>query len=384
MRTVVVAAGRTPQGRFLGSLSKLSAVDLAKSVGRHLIRPLSAEQISCIDEVILGNVLGAGAGMNIARQVSVGLGLPQTVPAYTVNMMCASGIKAIMLACDAIRSGQSRMILCGGTESMSQAPYLLPKARSGMKLGHGSVIDSVLQDGLICAFDRMHMGQGVERLAKDFLIGRQQQDQFALESQRRYTSALAQGHFSDQMVSMPELTTDEHPRPETTIQSLAKLPPAFEPTGSVTAGNASGINDGAALLILASEDYALQAGLTPLASIDSYTVVGCDPAKMGLGPVYAIEHLMKRRGQQLSDFGGIEINEAFAVQTLACIQQLGLDCSRVNVDGGAIAIGHPIGATGARLVVHLAHQIYQGRYRNGLASLCVGGGMGAAMTLSGL
>ncbi len=384
MRTVVVAAGRTPQGRFLGSLSKISAVDLAKSVGRHLIGPLSAEQVACIDEVILGNVLSAGAGMNIARQVSVGLGLPQTVPAYTVNMMCASGIKAIMLAYDAIQSGRARMVLCGGTESMSQAPYLLPKARSGMKLGHGAVIDSVLRDGLICAFDQMHMGQGVERLAKDFSIGRQQQDQFALESQRNYANALEQGHFRDQIVSMPELTNDEHSRPGTTIESLASLSPAFEPTGSVTAGNASGINDGAALLILASEDHALRTGLAPLASIDSYTVVGCDPAKMGLGPVFAIESLMKRQRQHLSEFDGIEINEAFAVQALACIRQLGLDRSRVNVDGGAIAIGHPIGATGARLVVHLTHQIHQGRCRNGLASLCVGGGMGAAMTLSSI
>ncbi|EDY17192.1 acetyl-CoA acetyltransferase [Chthoniobacter flavus Ellin428] len=366
----IVAAKRTPQGRFLGALAKKSAVDLGVAAAK---AALAALQPAWIDEVTVGNVLGAGLGMNVARQIALGAGLAVSVPAYSVNMMCASGMQAVRLAMQAIESGAARMVLCGGTESMSNAPYLLNRARSGYKLGDGVLIDSLLRDGLIDAFSDVHMGVTAERLAQKYGISREAQDAFAATSQERYAAALSAGNFREEIVPVDKLTQDEHPRPETTAVSLATLKPAFGEGGSVTAGNSSGINDGAAMLVVCSEERGRELGLQPMMRITASVAVGCEPAEMGLGPVHATRQL----GRDVSEYDVIELNEAFAAQSLACVQELGLDPGRVNVDGGAIALGHPIGASGARLLVHLAHR----RPQRGLATLCVGGGMGCAMVV---
>ncbi|MEA3213399.1 MAG: acetyl-CoA C-acetyltransferase [Chthoniobacter sp.] len=366
----IVSARRTPQGRFLGGLAKRSAVDLAVVAGK---AALSGLDPAAIDSVIVGNVLGAGLGMNVARQVGIGVGLPVSTPAFTVNMMCASGMQAVMLAVQAIQSGSARMVLCGGTESMSNAPYLLERARSGYKLGNGVLVDSVLRDGLTDAFSDEHMGVTAERLAERYGISRDAQDRFAARSQQRYAAAHAAGHFRDELVPVDKLEQDEHPRPETTADSLATLRPAFNPQGTVTAGNASGLNDGAAMLVVCDAERGRECGLAPLMVISAMASVGCEPALMGLGPVHATRKVSRDPGE----FDLIELNEAFAAQSLACIQELGLDEEKVNPDGGAIALGHPIGASGARLLVHLAHR----KPRRGLATLCVGGGMGCAVVV---
>ena len=382
-RIAIVAARRTPQGRFLGGLSKMTAVELATAVGNSILEDLnhSKELTDSIDQVILGNVLSAGMGMNLARQVAIGLNLPVTTNAFTVNMMCASGMKAIMLGCDAVRLGAARMVLCGGTESMSQAPYLLPRVRTGLKLGDATLVDSILRDGLVDAFDHKHMGLSAERLAREYNLSREEQDLFAFNSQQSYAKAKADGAFIDELVSIGGMTSDEHPRADTTVESLSKLAPAFDPAGTVTAGNASGLNDGAAMVLVCEESFANETDMSILAFVDQYTVVGCDPARMGLGPVFATHKLLNMSGLDLSQFDTVELNEAFAAQALACFRELPVEPEKLNPDGGAIAIGHPIGATGARLVVHLSHRIAQSRTRRGLATLCVGGGMGAAMSL---
>lgn len=379
----IVAAKRTPQGRFLGGLAKYSATQLAVQAGNAALQDLraSSEVIECIDEVIIGNVLSAGLGMNIARQIGVELKLPLTSDALTVNMMCASGLKAIMLGCDAVRLGRARMVLCGGTESMSQAPYLLPRVRSGLKLGDGVCVDSILKDGLVDAFDHQHMGLSAERLARDYSVTRIEQDSFALQSQQNYQAALAAGVFDRELVAVGELSADEHPRAETTITSLGKLVPAFDPTGTVTAGNASGLNDGAAMVLVCNVEFARQHGLEVLAIIEDYVTVGCDPARMGLGPIYATRKLLESLSVGIEQYDTVELNEAFAAQTLACLRELPIAPEKINPDGGSIALGHPIGASGARLVVHLAHRIAACRTDRGLATLCVGGGMGAAMSI---
>lgn len=379
----IVAARRTPQGKFLGGLSKYSATQLAVHAADAALHDLSnvEEAADCIDEVIVGNVLSAGLGMNIARQVAIGLELPVTSSAMTVNMMCASGLKAIMLGCDSVRLGKAKMVLCGGAESMSQAPYLLPRVRSGLKLGDGVCVDSILKDGLIDAFDHQHMGLTAERLARDYSITRIEQDRFSLQSQQRYQAACSMDVFQRQIVAMGDLTSDEHPRADTSLVSLEKLSPAFDPNGTVTAGNASGLNDGASMVIVCDLDFAKERGLETLAVIEEYTTIGCDPARMGLGPVYAVRKLMNAMSATIEQFDTIELNEAFAAQTLACLREFPIDTERLNPDGGAIALGHPIGASGARLVVHLAHRIASARTTRGLATLCVGGGMGAAMSL---
>ena len=296
-------------------------------------------------------------------------------------MMCASGMQAVMLAAAAIRSGEADVILCGGTESMSNAPYVLDRARAGLKLGDAVLIDTLLRDGLVDSFDHQHMQASAERLAKQYHITRAQQDAFAAESQRRCAAADAAGHFRAEITGVDGVERDEHPRPETTIEGLAKLKPAFDPAGTVTAGNASGINDGAAMLVLCDDKTADQRGWKPLAAIEATAAVGCDPKLMGLGPVHATRRLCDQHRLKLDDFDTVELNEAFASQSLACITELQLDPARVNVDGGAIALGHPIGASGARLIVHLAHRIASGSTRRGLATLCVGGGMGAAVSV---
>ncbi len=366
----IVSAKRTPQGRFLGGLAKRSAVDLGVIAAG---AALTGIENANIDSVIVGNVLGAGLGMNISRQIALGAGLPVSTPAFTVNMMCASGMQAVMLATQAIQSGAARMVLCGGTESMSNAPYLLQRARSGYKLGDGVLVDSLLRDGLTDVFADEHMGVTAERVAARYQISREAQDDFAARSQQRYASAATAGHFRDEIVPVDKLAQDEHPRPETTAATLGTLKPAFDPKGTVTAGNSSGINDGAAMLVVCAEERGRELGLTPMLTITASTAVGCEPSLMGLGPVYATRQL----GLDVSEYDLIELNEAFAAQALGCIQELGLDEEKVNVDGGAIALGHPIGASGARLLVHLAHR----RPRRGLATLCVGGGMGCAVVV---
>ncbi len=377
-RCCIVAAKRTPQGRFLGALAKLSAVDLAICAGRAALENVGPERI---DRVIVGNVISAGLGMNMARQVAVRLGIPVDRPAMTVNMMCVSGMQAVILAAQAIATGEARVVLCGGAESMSNAPFLLDRARSGYRLGDGALVDCLLRDGLVDAFEGEHMGLTVERIAERYAIDRAAQDAFALSSQQNTAKAYAEGRYEDELVPVAELERDEHPRPDTTLEKLAGLSPAFKPDGTVTAGNASGINDGAAMLVVCDEGTAAEYGWTPLVTIGAYATVGCDPGWMGLGPVHATRRLCERHRLKPHDFDTIELNEAFAVQTLACTRELRLEPDRVNPDGGAIALGHPIGASGARLLVHLSHRIARGHSERALATLCAGGGMGAAMVL---
>lgn len=376
----IVAARRTPQGRLSGALAKLSAADLAVAAGRAALADLT---LDAVDSVILGNVIGAGQGMNVARQVGLRLGLPISVPAFTVNMMCASGLQAVALATQAVATGQARVVLCGGTESMSNAPYLLERARSGYRLGDGVLVDAVLRDGLVDPLLGEHMGVGAERLAADYAIARAEQDAFAERSHRRYFAAREAGRFAGELVALPELAADEHPRADTSREKLATLKPVFSPTGTITAGNASGINDGAAMLIVCDPAIARERKWQPLAAVEAAVAVGCEPQRMGLGPVHAIRKLCDRLGRRVEDFDTIEINEAFAAQTLACLAELKLTADdRLNPDGGAIAIGHPIGASGARLAAHLAHRINCGQTQRGLAALCVGGGMGIAASFA--
>jgi acetyl-CoA C-acetyltransferase len=368
-RIWILSAKRTPQGRFLGGLAKYSAVETGVEAGKAALGNLDP---TLIDLVLGGNVLGAGLGMNVVRQIGVGVRLPFAIPAFTVNMMCASGMQAVILAVQAIQYGSARMVLCGGTESMSNAPFLLGRARAGYKLGNGVLIDSVLRDGLVDSFSGEHMGLTAERVAERFNILGEVQDRFAVRSQQRYAAANAAGHFREEIVPVGKLKQDEHPRPDTTMETLATLCPVFNPTGTVTAGNASSLNDGAAMLVVCDEERGRECGLNPLIIASSRTV-GCEPSLMGLGPVFAARKISKDPGE----FDVIELNEAFAAQCIACVQELGLNEEKVNPDGGAIALGHPIGASGARLLVHLAHR----RPRRGLATLCVGGGMGRAMLL---
>jgi len=378
MDVVIVAAKRTPQGRFMGALSKRTAVDLAVAAGTAALAGIGADNVS---QVIVGNVLAAGQGQSMARQVGVKCGVPLGVPAFTVNMMCASGLQAVALAAQAIRAGEAEVVLCGGAESMTNAPYVLERARTGYRLGDGQLIDTVLRDGLVDAFDGEHMGLGAEALAERYGISRLEQDAFAAESQRRTGVAMKGDAFAAELLPLDELATDEHPRPDSTAEKLATLKPAFSKTGTVTAGNASGINDGAAMLVVCSSTAANAKGWKPLAVIEAATSVGCEPRYFGLGPVYATQRLCQRYDVELNSFDQIEINEAFAAQALACIRDLKLDLAKVNPQGGAIALGHPIGASGARLATHLAHRIAGGHAKRALATLCVGGGMGIAMSL---
>ena len=377
-RLCIVSAKRTPQGKFLGALAKRSAADLGVAAAQAALAGIDPKTV---DQVIVGNILGAGLGMNVARQIGVRVGLPVEVPAFTVNMMCASGMQAVHLAAQAIRAGDARCVLCGGTESMSNAPYLLDRARAGYKLGDGVLIDSILKDGLVDPFGNGHMALTAERLAARYGISRRDQDEYAARSQQRYGRAHAAGHFADEIVPMDGLDRDEHPRPDTTAEKLGTLKPAFSTDGTVTAGNASGINDGAAMLVLCDESYASQHQLRALAYVAGGAAAGTEPAMMGLGPVHATRRLCGRMNVDVSHFDLVELNEAFAAQAATCVTELKLDPDRVNPDGGAIAMGHPIGASGARLVTHLAHRLSRGAGRSALATLCVGGGMGHAVAL---
>lgn len=366
----IVGAQRTVQGRFLGGLAAVSPVELAVIAGRAALAQIDPTRV---DSVIVGNVLAAGQGMNLARQVGVQLGLPITTPAFTVNAMCLSGLQAVILATREIQSGAANMVLCGGTESMSQAPYLMPRVRTGLKFGHAEMHDSLLKDGLTDPFSQEHMAFTAERVAETLQISREHQDQYALGSQQRYAAAVQAGRYASELVAVNHVTADEQPRPDSTWEGLSKLKPAFAAAGSVTAGNASALNDGAAMLVVCNERTGREQGLRPLVIIRETALVGCDPALMGLGPVHAIRKI----GRPVADYDMIELNEAFAAQALGCVRELRLDESRVNPDGGAIAVGHPLGASGARILVHLAHR----QPTLGVAALCAGGGMGGAVVV---
>ncbi len=372
----IIEAKRTPIGRFGGGLKALTAAELGHLLGEAM---LPQELRPHIQQVILGQVLQAGAGMNVARQIGLKLGLPQEVPAFTVNMACGSSLKAVALAADAIRSGESDLVLAGGVEMMSRTPHYAMDLRFGKKLGDSSLQDAMFVDGLTDPLLKIGMGETAERIADKHGITRAEQDAFAVLSQSRVAANRAA--LSREIIPAGDLTEDEHPRADTTVESLAKLKPAFRKDGTVTAGNASGINDGAALALLASEEAISRHGLKPKARIIACAAVGCDPALMGLGPVGAIQKVCSQTGWRLDKVDAIEINEAFAVQTLGCIKELGLDSAKVNPRGGAIALGHPIGASGARVLITLLHHLEDHGLRRGIASLCIGGGMGIAMAI---
>lgn len=372
----LIDARRTPIGRFGGGLKDLTATQLGHALGDAMLpAPLRAH----IQQVILGQVLQAGAGMNVARQIALKLGLPQEVPAFTVNMACGSSLKAVALASDAIRSGENDLVLAGGVEVMSRAPHYATDLRFGKKLGDSSLQDAMFVDGLTDPLLKIGMGETAERIADKHAITRAEQDAFAALSQSRVAASRAA--LSREIIPISEVTEDEHPRADTTADSLAKLKPAFRKDGTVTAGNASGINDGAALVLLASAGAVSRLGLTPRARIIASAAVGCDPALMGLGPVGAIQKVCTLTGWNLNEVDAIEINEAFAVQALGCAKELALDTTKLNPRGGAIALGHPIGASGARVLVTLLHHMEDNNLRRGIASLCIGGGMGIALAI---
>jgi acetyl-CoA C-acetyltransferase len=384
---VVTHALRTPIGRFLGGLSDLSAVDLGASVVRALLARSGLDPRH-VDEVLIGNARQAGGGPNPGRQVSVRAGLPVETPAWTVNMACGSGLKALALAVEGIRSGRLRAAIAGGTESMSRLPFLLPDMRRGYRLGHAQVVDGMYRDGFMCPLSGLLMGETAEKLAGQYSISRAEQDRFALESQRKCQVAREEGRFEAEIapVEVPgkrgetqRVERDEHPRDDASLEGLAKLPPVFDPkNGTVSAGNSSGITDGAAALLVMSEARARELGFEPLAWVGDTAEAGVPPDVMGLGPVPAVRALRERNGLAPADYDLVELNEAFAAQVLACQRELDLPAERLNVNGGAIALGHPIGATGARIVVTLLHELARRGGRHGLATLCISGGLGLA------
>ena len=376
----IIAAKRSAIGRFGGGLKSLSAADLASAVADAVVTENLRQHIG---QIILGQVLQAGSGMNVARQVGLKVGLPQHVPAFTVNMACGSSLKAAALGASAIASGESDLVLAGGVECMSRAPHYATDVRWGKKLGDAALLDAILVDGLTDPSLKIGMGETAERIADKHGITRAEQDAFAARSQSR--AAASREAFAREIVAVTgrdgTITTDEHPRADTTIESLAKLTPTFRTDGTVTAGNASGINDGAAMVLLASDKAVQEHKLQSRARIVASAAVGCDPAVMGLGPVGAIRKLCAITGWNLGEVDAIEINEAFAVQTLGCARELGLDMEKLNQRSGAIALGHPIGASGARVLVTLLHLMEDKNYQRGIASLCIGGGMGIAMAV---
>ena len=384
---VVTHALRTPIGKYLGSFADLSAADLGASVVRDLLGRAGIEGED-VDELVFGNARQAGGGPNVARQVSVRARIPASVPAWTVNMACGSGLKALWLAAESIASGRNTIVVAGGTESMSGLPFLLPKFRTGYRLGHAKVVDAMYQDGFDCPLAGMVMGATAEKLAQEQGISREEQDAYALESQRRAAAAIEEGRFRAELspveitgrrAEKTKIEADEHVRPQTSRESLAKLPPVFDAeNGTVTAGNASGITDGAAALLVLSESEAQRRGLKPLAYIGASAQAGVDPTIMGIGPVPAVRALVERNGLATKDYDLVELNEAFAAQVLACDRELEFPRERLNVNGGAIALGHPIGATGARIVVTLLHELVRRKGEHALATLCISGGMGLA------
>jgi acetyl-CoA C-acetyltransferase len=388
MREVVIAgAARTPIGSFGGSLAPLSAVELGKIAAEEAIKRAGISKDS-IDEVIVGNVLSAGLGQNMARQVAIRSGLPETVSAMTINKVCGSGLRAVSLAAQIIKAGDADIVLAGGAESMSNSPYVLKSARWGQKMGHGAMTDTLINDGLWDAFNDYHMGITAENVAEKWNVSREDQDNFAAESQRRAEAAVKGGKFKDEIVpvSIPQrkgepivFDTDEYPKFGTSFEKLQKLKPAFKKDGTVTAGNASGINDGAAMLVVMSAEKAEELGIKPLAKIRSYASAGLEPGLMGYGPVPAANTALLKAGLTISDLDLIEANEAFAAQALAVVKDLNLDTQKVNVNGGAIALGHPIGASGARILTSLIYEMNRRDAKTGLAALCIGGGLGTAI-----
>ena len=386
---VIVAATRTAIGRFQGGLADLPATKLGETVVRRLLADTGVEP-GAVSEVILGQVLTAGAGQNPARQTSIQSGLPQEVPALTINKVCGSGLKAVHLGSQAIRCGEAEVVIAGGQESMSLAPYVLPKARTGLRMGHASLVDSMIQDGLWDAFNDYHMGITAENLAEKYGLTREQQDEFAAASHRKAAEAIESGRFKDEItpVEVPQrkgepkiVDTDEQPRADTTADSLGGLRPAFKKDGTVTAGNASALNDGAAAVMLMSEARAKELGLPILARLAGQASAGVDPAIMGIGPVSATRRCLERAGWSLDQVDLIEANEAFAAQSLAVGKDLEWDPAKVNVNGGAIALGHPIGASGCRVLVTLLHEMQRRDVKKGLATLCIGGGQGVALAV---
>ncbi|HES1152552.1 TPA: acetyl-CoA C-acetyltransferase [Streptococcus pyogenes] len=385
---VIVEALRTPIGAFGGSFKSVSAVELGTTVLKKILDKTQVKP-EMVDEVILGNVLHAGLGQNVARQVAVHSGIPEDKTAFTLDMVCGSGLKAIQLAAQSIMLSDADIVIAGGVENMSQAAYVSTQHRFGQRLGNSQLIDTLVHDGLTDAFNNYHMGITAENVAQKYGISREEQDQFALESQEKAARALENHRFADEIVpvSVPQrrkdpliVTTDEYPKVDTSLEKLQQLRPAFLPKeGTVTAGNASGINDGAALLMLMTEEKALELGLTPLVIIESYASAGVAPELMGTGPIPATQKALKKAGLTISDLDLVESNEAFAAQSLAVLKDLNLNPEIVNVNGGAIALGHPIGASGARILVTLIHEMKKRQVTRGLATLCIGGGQGTAV-----
>jgi acetyl-CoA C-acetyltransferase len=385
----ILSGARTPVGKFLGVLKDLSAVDLGVIAARAAIERAGIDP-DLVDEVIMGNVVQAGNGQNPARQVALGAGIPNTVAALTINKVCGSALKAVMLAANGIRVGEINVAVAGGMESMSGAPYLLKGARQGYRLGNGDLIDSMINDGLWCAFDNWHMGCTGEVVAERYSVTREEQDHYALESHRKAVAAITEGRFDQEIVPVeiaqkkgPQLVVrrDEGPREDTSLDSLARLKPAFKEGGTVTAGNAPGVNDGAAAVVVASAEVARKLGRQPMARIVAQATSGVEPKLVMMAPVTAIKKTLERAGWDLAGVDLIELNEAFSVQAVAVTRELGIDPSKLNVNGGAVALGHPIGASGARILVTLLYEMQRRDARRGLAALCLGGGNAVAMAI---
>lgn len=386
---VIVSAARTAIGKFGGSLAGIPAADLGAIVIKEVMKRANVEPHQ-VDEVLMGNVLQAGLGQNPARQAQIKAGIPVEVTAATINMVCGSGLRTVAMAAQAIMTGDADIVVAGGMESMSRAPYVLNDARFGYRMNNGQLIDEMVYDGLTDVFNQYHMGITAENVAEKFGITREEQDEFALRSQKLASEAIASGRFNDEIVPVVipqkkgdpvEFKIDEHVRPGTTIEALSKLKPAFKNDGTVTAGNASGINDAAAAVIVMSKEKAKELDITPLATIKSYGYAGVDPKIMGIGPVYSTRKALDKAGLKVEDLDLIEANEAFAAQALAVAKELKFDMNKVNVNGGAIALGHPIGASGTRILVTLLYEMKKRGARLGLATLCIGGGMGISMVV---
>ena len=388
-RVAIVSAKRTAIGSFGGSLKDIPAATLGTEVVKKSLEEINLSP-TLVDEVIFGNVLGAGLGQNIARQIAIFAGIPQEKSAFVVNKVCGSGLKSVVLGAQSILLGDNDIVVCGGVENMSAAPYYTKDARFGAKLGNFELEDSIIHDGLTDAFENYHMGITAENIAEQFFISRKQQDEFATLSQQKASTAIEKGKFSNEIVPITIKTrkeekvfdTDEFVRPSTNLESLAKLRPAFKKDGTVTAGNASGINDGAACVILMSEKRASELGINILGFIDGYATAGLDNKVMGLGPIPATRKVLDKLNLTTDDIDLFELNEAFAAQSIAVLNELNLDTSKVNINGGAIALGHPIGASGCRILVSLVHELINENKNRGLCSLCIGGGQGISVVIS--
>jgi acetyl-CoA C-acetyltransferase len=386
---VIISACRTAIGKFQGSLTPFSAVDLGAFAVREAVRRASVDP-ALVDEIIMGNVVPAGLGQNPARQAGLKGGLANRVAAMTINKVCGSGLKAVALAAQAIQTGNSEIVVAGGMESMTNCPYLLPQARAGMRIGHGKVLDSMITDGLWDAYEDFHMGMTGELVAEKYGITRQRQDAYAVESHRRAIDAIKSGRFQDEIVPISikqkkgdpvQFSTDESPRADTSLEALAKLRPAFKPDGTVTAGNAPGTNDGAAALVVTSLEKARELGKAPMARVVGQAVSGVEPKWVMMAPVDAVRMLLKKLDWKIEDVDLYELNEAFAVQAIAVMEQLGLVSTKTNVNGGAVALGHPIGASGARILVTLLYEMARRNAKRGVAALCLGGGNAVALAV---